>query len=216
MTQKGLLVGPNVNRGSADDILNSLRADGAFPVPSYYDEEQWIELYNLTREDVETYTSRLLFHIQCVQEAALYIVGTVPLEQVARHDLSKWDEAQFPHYARKFVGDGGSDGWIGAWRDHLFREWHHWQAWMIPNSPWSSTPIYMPRNWSDEMVADWLGAGKSYTGSWDMTEWLKGNIGRITLHPKTIERVNDVLINLGYIEVVEEFGDKWGQDDRPF
>lgn len=48
-------------------------------------------------------------------------------------------------------------------------------------------PLEMPRKYAREMVADWMGASRGYTGSWDMEKWLDKNWPRISenLHPHT-------------------------------
>jgi hypothetical protein len=62
----------------------------------------------------------------------------------------------------------------------------------------------MPENFALEMIADWMGAGKSYTGSEDMTDWLIKNLPRITLHSKTFSYVKNVLIEIGYQSVFDK------------
>jgi hypothetical protein len=63
----------------------------------------------------------------------------------------------------------------------------------------ASQPLPMPECYVREMVADWLGAGRAYTGTWDgLPEWLKGNAGKMILHPDTVACLRRVLIELGY------------------
>jgi hypothetical protein len=59
----------------------------------------------------------------------------------------------------------------------------------------------MPETYVREMVADWMGASRAYTGSWDMTEWLAAQgpgIGE-RIHSDTIDKVQSILAELGYV-----------------
>ena len=63
--------------------------------------------------------------------------------------------------------------------------------------------VEMPFEYVLEMIADWMGASKSYTGSWDMSDWLCKNIPRITVHSKTAQAIREILDNpLGYADIV--------------
>jgi len=37
------------------------------------------------------------------------------------------------------------------------------------------------------MIADWMGAGRAYVGSWDIRDWLDDNLPRMALNPETRE-----------------------------
>ena len=43
----------------------------------------------------------------------------------------------------------------------------------------------MPEHFVREMVADWAGAGRAITGSWEVSAWYAKNKEKIVLHPKT-------------------------------
>lgn len=58
--------------------------------------------------------------------------------------------------------------------------------------------VEMPEKYALEMVADWMGAGRIYQDSWDMTDWLLSHIPRISLHPNTAAFVKSVLQDLNY------------------
>jgi hypothetical protein len=64
----------------------------------------------------------------------------------------------------------------------------------------------MPEIYVREMVADWWGASRAYTGSWDMSDWLTKNLPRIEkkLHPYSIDHLADVLAKIGYIDLVHQ------------
>jgi len=62
--------------------------------------------------------------------------------------------------------------------------------------------LEMPEEYALEMIADWMGASKTYTGSWDLTAWLKTNMPRISVHSKTAQYLREVLHWLGYDDVI--------------
>lgn len=145
-------------------------------------------------------------HKRYVYEAGL-LVGGIPLERLFNHDASKFLPEEFPHYARHFFGDKGDpDGFASAWLHHIHHNPHHWQHWIFPDgfSPKGSQLdrglVPMPEIYVREMVADWMGASRAYTNSWDMTDWLAGHLPKLetNLHNITIIQLSQVLLDLGY------------------
>lgn len=61
--------------------------------------------------------------------------------------------------------------------------------------------IEMPETYVREMVADWAGAGRAITGSWDFKGWYLGNKSQIILHPKSRELaeflVDELMMKMG-------------------
>jgi len=51
----------------------------------------------------------------------------------------------------------------------------------------------MPEKYIREMVADWAGAGRAITGKWDVSDWYEKNKEKMTLHPDTRARVEELL-----------------------
>lgn len=156
------------------------------------------------------YFDSLCEHKRYVLEAGL-MVGGIPLEQLFNHDASKFLPEEFPHYARQFFGDKGDpDGFARAWLHHCNHNPHHWQYWIFPDgfSPAGSDVVNgrveMPEIYVREMVADWMGASRAYTKSWDMTEWLLKNLPRVkaSVHPLTILKIEQVLKELEYPDEV--------------
>jgi len=161
------------------------------------------------------YMETLLNHVSYVQEAGKRI--GVKHEQLIIHDESKFSVAEFKPYARYFYNLDGSkrknrtsdnvENFNRAWLHHIHYNPHHWQSWMIPNGftqgkALEDTVLEMPVKYAREMVADWMGASMSYTGTWDMTEWLKSNMKRITVHPGTAIYLRETLASIGYSDVV--------------
>lgn len=167
-----------------------------------------------TYTQIATYRESLELHIASVKEAGLML--GVDAYQLMAHDRTKWDADEFPYYAMKFGGGDESqdkglvaDLFARAWLHHMQNNPHHWQHWIFPDgftpkhSSIESGVLEMPSYYALEMVADWMGASKAYTGSFDMTNWLFENMPRIRLHSKTALFVTEVLSGLGYADMVE-------------
>lgn len=56
----------------------------------------------------------------------------------------------------------------------------------------------MPETYVREMVADWLGAGRGYHGSWDIQPWLDKDHHKANLHPTTVLILQNVLQNVDF------------------
>lgn len=121
----------------------------------------------------------------------------VPWWQLVLHDLSKLSPQEFPHYARRFYGDGDNDdAFERCWLHHQNHNPHHWQ-WWIDRSTGLAVP--MPMHYVREMVADWLAASRSYQGHWPNPwawAWLEAHRDKMILHPITQARLEKVLSKL--------------------
>lgn len=177
--------------------------------------EEMLESYSGTEglEDsqIADFTISLTKHIRYVYEAGKKI--GVPIDQLEVHDWSKWTAAEFPFYTMKFHPGKQdidetyvNDAFALAWLDHLHKESHHWQHWIFPDyyTPKGSSveqgAVEMPEGYIREMVADWMGASRAYTGSYDMTEWLRVNLPEVHLHSKSRLVLSQILTEIGYQE----------------
>lgn len=173
-----------------------------------------ISLRNFRRKQIEQglndsvvtgYLFSLVDHIGYVHEAGR-MIGVDPA-QLDIHDQSKFSDEEFPWYASHFHGGGSPKGFAYAWLHHMNHNPHHWQYWIFPDgfTPKESNVengvVRMPDKYALEMIADWMGASKTYTGSWDMAEWLDKNAPRIRLHSLTKRYVIGKLSELGYKEL---------------
>lgn len=140
-------------------------------------------------------------------------VEKISLLRLIIHDYSKFSKEEFGAYARKFYGEYPNkddisvvNGWYTgklkseineefgkAWTHHYKNNPHHWQYWIRADKP-----VAMFEEDLREMIADWFGASRGYTGSWDMTEWLEENLPKIILHPNTRNKVYEILGEFGY------------------
>jgi hypothetical protein len=168
------------------------------------------KIYDVDPELGQQFIASLEEHIAYVREAGQKL--GVPEEQLLFHDASKYSHEELPFYARHFFGDGDPVGFAKAWLHHLHSNAHHWQYWIFPDgySYQDQYPINqdgvlrMPQEYVLEMIADWMGASKAYTGSWDMTGWLLENIPKIIVHPDTAVDLKGILAELGYAGVVNQ------------
>lgn len=132
-----------------------------------------------------------------------------PLWRLVIHDWTKFLPSELPHYQRQFFGaHDDPQGFAAAWLHHQNHNPHHWEYWIprtghnrsTPPMP-DNDPLEMPWWACREMVADWLGASRAYEWQWPKPgswPWLEKNYDKIRLHPKSKERVNIVLQELGY------------------
>ena len=126
----------------------------------------------------------------------------LPLWRSIVHDLSKFTKEELPHYDRQFFGDKGDpEGFAKAWKHHYKNNDHHPENYeVVIHYTSEDVTVYLPMSpvCVREMIADWMGASKAYTGSWDMTEWLKENLDKKDWHTDTAAEVLWLLKELGY------------------
>ena len=158
-------------------------------------------------EHVDAYLESLISHITYVREAGQRLGVDIGLLEF--HDESKFSDIEFLAAAEHWHGGAPNpDRYARAWLNHVHRNPHHWQLWIFPDGfiPKGSSVergvMEMHRSYALEMVADWMGSSMAYTGSWDMTGWLAGNMGRIRLHTKTAAYVREILAWLNYPDEV--------------
>ena len=120
------------------------------------------------------------------------------------HDWTKLLPIEALAYARYFNGSKDDpEGFARAWLHHQNCNPHHWEYWIARSGhkvgPGEAKVLEMPEQFVHEMVADWMAASRAYTGSWDMTKWLRENFWtKITLHPKSRYFARVLLYELGY------------------
>nr|WP_250807888.1 DUF5662 family protein [Neorhizobium tomejilense] len=93
-----------------------------------------------------------------------------PIWRLLIHDWTKFTPAELPAYAARFYGDTYDDlEFAQSWNHHHKANPHHWEYWipltthMLSPVP-AGKPLPMPEWAVREMVADWMGAEKSYGG----------------------------------------------------
>jgi len=132
-----------------------------------------------------------------------------PLWRLLIHDWTKFLPCELPHYQHQFFGMADDPaGFIGCWTHHQNSNPHHWEYW-IPRTGHSrcqppypdGEPIPMPKWAIREMVADWMGASRTYEGEWPTPgnwPWLRNNWTRIRVHRDTRAELLVVLLRVGF------------------
>lgn len=117
-----------------------------------------------------------------------------PIWRLLLHDMSKFLPAEMPHYTRQFFGDADDPiGFVIAWNHHQKINKHHWEYWVPVTDTifeeWEDLkPLPIPEKYIREMLADWLGASRTYNGTWpdlDNWKWFNENFNKIKLHYDT-------------------------------
>jgi hypothetical protein len=129
-----------------------------------------------------------------------------PLWRLVVHDWSKLLPIEWFPYVQNFYGEELSSlpryeqarrerqaRFDKAWLHHQHRNPHHWQHWLLREDDGPLKALPMPEHFIREMVADWMGAGRAITGRWAVREWYAQNSERMDLHPRTRERVEELM-----------------------
>lgn len=161
---------------------------------------------------VDAFLPAIRKHISYVQIAGKSIGVTE--WQLRIHDESKFSSHELPFYARQFEGDKGDPvGFAKAWLHHQNANPHHWEYWITRSdhshggSGSEDGCLEMPECYVLEMVADWMGASKAYTGSFDMTDWLARNLPGMRIHSASRQLLADILKEQGYLATQERYND---------
>lgn len=121
------------------------------------------------------------------------------------HDMSKFSVNEAFGYAMYNRQTGwGKEDFEVSWHHHKMNNPHHPEYWLNPNRSGDLEPIQMPKLYILEMIADWIGAGKTYGSS--LQEWLPKNIHKFKFHPITQNHVSEMLIDFTGLETIVEGG----------
>jgi len=133
----------------------------------------------------------------------------VPFWLALIHDISKFYPIEWFAYIKNFYNPDGtkrnvrdkigsydtnkqSDTFKRAWIHHQ-RNKHHWQAWCNIGDGGVVTPIDMPDIYIREMIADWCGAGMSYSGKATPVKWYRVNKDKMILSNNTMNTIKTIL-----------------------
>ena len=99
-----------------------------------------------------------------------------------------------------FGGVNDPEGWARGWGHHKRKNPHHWQYW-IDDTEHGKVARPMPMWAVREMVADWMGASRAYSGEWPESvktwEWWNRSCNSMLLHEETYLRVRRVFSAAG-------------------
>jgi len=141
---------------------------------------------DLNHDWVKKFDESLANHIKYYREA-VKIIGGILKSIWSVHYESKYSKFEYPAYVRRFGGGIKDDNEFGtAWLHHLHFNPNHPEFYIIPaDEGEGDTILEMPEVFVREMIADWMGSQKVYTGSFDMNDWLKKNFCKKKLHQKS-------------------------------
>lgn len=112
------------------------------------------------------------------------------------HDISKFCANEALGYAlHDFKSKKYDLSFEMAWAHHKSHNEHHPEHWLNPSRNGDLEPIKMPKIYVAEMVADWIGAGKTYGSS--LSEWIPDNLPKFLFHPETSESLVFLLSKIG-------------------
>jgi hypothetical protein len=137
--------------------------------------------------------------IECFKRG-LFIQGIL-------HDLSKYSFTEFFISAKYFQGgsspidrEKNERGYSIAWLNHKAKNKHHWVYW-TDRKDGKEIAIPMPEKYIQEMLCDYIGAGKAYNkAKWTPNEPLRYyeqvDKDKMFLHPETRKRFEELLSRL--------------------
>jgi len=120
------------------------------------------------------------------------------LDNLWTHDISKFCAEEIFGYAwRDWKNPDGPTkrAFTLAWHHHKLHNPHHPEYWHNTKREGKLDPLPMPAIYVAEMVADWIGAGKSYGKS--IEDWLPDNLNKFHWHAQTAISVGWLLSKLG-------------------
>jgi hypothetical protein len=132
----------------------------------------------------------------------------VPFYWALLHDWDKFLPWMFIAYANYFAKTrrdaegnyhrttGEDSAFDYAWNAHQKLNGHHWQHWVLYRDDGSIETLPMPDRHRREMLADWIGAGRTYDPKWtpaSTRDWYLKERYNMELHPITRRWVESML-----------------------
>ncbi len=118
----------------------------------------------------------------------------IPYAKYFYGNYPSWEETKrLPYYSYKNTKEGVSEAFDIAWLKHIHRNKHHWQYWILREDCGGRKILKMPRQYEDEMVCDWHGAGLAINGKKDTITWYKKNSKTMILNKYTKEYIESKL-----------------------
>ena len=116
------------------------------------------------------------------------------------HDLSKFSLNEAYGYAvHDFKNQEPTLAvFKSTWHHHKINNPHHPEYWLDADRGGKVTPLPMPSIYIGEMIADWLGASRSYSPNSNIGEWLAKNLSQFLFHPYTANLLHDYLTRMGF------------------
>lgn len=157
------------------------------------------------------------------------LIGGIPDidRQISEHDRSKYIPDEYDAYDAYFYGKEKTPevekNFQLAWLQHIHRNPHHWQYWvLIHDDPdEGETIMEMPYNYIIEMICDWWAFSWNKGDLSEIFSWYEEHAAYIKLAPGTRVIVEDILWELrgrlGFNTLAHHGikGQKWGVRNGP-
>ena len=133
-----------------------------------------------------------------------------------KHDMSKFSPVEFLESVKYYQGNRSPidkckevNGWSKAWQHHKGRNDHHYEYWM-DDFDHGGKPLKMPPECAIEMLCDYLGAGRAYSGDSfsyadELEWWKKKSQNPLAMHPVTKMFISFELTKIAKAEASEDF-----------
>lgn len=127
------------------------------------------------------------------------------------HDDSKTSEDEYNAYDAYFYGGNRSyqvvQDFNYAWLNHIHRNPHHWQHWILINDEPDEGEIVldMPENYILEMICDWWAFSWQNENLYEIFDWYDKHKDHMDLSNKTRKTVENILTKM--YDKLNEFED---------
>lgn len=129
------------------------------------------------------------------------------------HDRSKYLPDEYTAYDKYFYGGNKSyevtQEFRKAWLEHIHRNPHHWQHWILINDDPNEGEIIMemPYRYVVEMICDWWAFSWNKGNLNEIFDWYDEHKDYIKLHKNTRKTVESILAKLKVKIEETEFND---------
>ena len=120
-------------------------------------------------------------------------------KNIEHHDDSKFSKHEFEPYGEFYypIGKKNKDDYDKAWLHHIQNNKHHWNHWLIVNSPTEIIPTTMPFIYIIEMLIDWSSMSLKFGD--DVKKYYNKNKKDIIIDKKTKETINKFIDSFSMI-----------------
>ena len=121
---------------------------------------------------------------------------------IYNHDNTKYWADEYEAYDRYFYPDEYEDNppfsqrveeYQRAWLEHMHRNPHHWQHWVLINDNGFFTVLPMPEVYVIEMICDWWSFSWKKGNLYEIFDWIDENSPHILLDNETTRLVEKIL-----------------------
>lgn len=198
------LLKPFAERASVSlpDLVDHLFAKYIIDDYGYHDDMYYFGI-------MKFFEQKVIPHKIAVYEAGIELVAQewfmdlhINIEEffrnLVRHDLSKFSAAEafgYACYDPKSSNSTTKAAFDRAWHHHKMNNPHHPEYWLNPNRSGELKIQKMPTIYILEMIADWIGAGKTYDST--LEKWIPENLHQFVFHPDILDLIQQILLRLG-------------------